>query len=128
MNGQPPIHRTLRAGDGFQAQASKQLHFGLGSDASIKSLQIRWPNGELSEYDGLAVDNIYSITYGEDAVKRVAPHRNTWLTPLPELEKKEPISGASARLNSKLMAPTLSYTDFGSQTKLVDMSKMTAPC
>ncbi len=127
MNSQPPISRTLRAGDGFQAQASKQLHFGLGSDASIKSLQIRWPNGELSEYDGLAVDNIYSITYGQDAVKRVAPHRNTWPTPLPELEKKEPISGASARLNSKLMAPTLSYTDFSGQTKLIDMSKNDGP-
>ena len=127
MNGQPPISRSLRAGDGFQAQASKQLHFGLGSEASIKSLQVRWPNGELSEYDGLAVDNVYTITYGEDAIKRVTPHQNVWPVPIPELEKKNPISGASARLNSKLTAPTLSYTDFSGQKKSIDMTKNEGP-
>lgn len=38
--------RTLRAGEGFLAQSSKWVHFGLGDQQEIERLIVRWPGGE----------------------------------------------------------------------------------
>ncbi|NIP94146.1 MAG: CRTAC1 family protein, partial [Akkermansiaceae bacterium] len=35
--------KTVRAGDGFLAQSSRWLHFGLGQAESIEGLVIHWP-------------------------------------------------------------------------------------
>lgn len=45
--------RTLRAGEGFLAQSSKRLHFGLSSAESVERLRVRWPDGTESEFEGL---------------------------------------------------------------------------
>jgi tetratricopeptide (TPR) repeat protein len=37
--------RTLRAGEGYLAQSSKWLHFGLGRGAHIESVRVDWPGG-----------------------------------------------------------------------------------
>ena len=119
FDNQPPISRTLRAGDGFQAQGSKQLHFGLGSSDSIKSIQVRWPNGEESEYESPAVDCVYTITHGkEDAIQHQRKLME-WPSSLPPLELKDTLSGARASLRSDLPAPQFSYTDFNGEKRLV---------
>ena len=38
--------KTLRAGDGFLSQSSKWLHFGLGKNALIDRVEVRWPGGD----------------------------------------------------------------------------------
>ena len=50
--------RTLRAGEGFVAQSSKWLHFGLGDADKIEKVTVRWPDRAemVEEFSGVAVD------------------------------------------------------------------------
>ncbi|MDG2124296.1 MAG: ASPIC/UnbV domain-containing protein, partial [Verrucomicrobiales bacterium] len=106
--------RTVRAGDGFLAQSSAWLHFGLG-DTPDKSyhLRIRWPDGEIATYErqGLEPGERYLIEHGQ--ANLTAEVRN------PVKLKRPP--GASAvntdDLNSIWLAnqvplPELECTDF----------------
>ena len=42
-----PLTRTVRLGEGFQSQSSKRLHFGLGKNPRIGSVEVRWPGSSL---------------------------------------------------------------------------------
>jgi len=37
--------REVDGGNGYASQSSRRLHFGLGSAASVESVEIRWPSG-----------------------------------------------------------------------------------
>ena len=119
MDNQPPISRTLRAGHGFQAQASKELHFGLGSNASINKVLIRWPNGEEIEYESIEVDKSYNITYGTKKLQPFFKQPSKWPSPLPKLESNVTSSEVSVSLNSKIPAPSFSYTNFKEEEKKI---------
>ena len=82
----PPLIRTLRAGEGFQAQNSKWLHFGLGASDKISRVTVAWPGGETQSYDGVQSDQRYRLVCGDPAVKTERPRTIEWPTPLPELE------------------------------------------
>ncbi len=43
--------RDVRAISGYLSGDSVQLHFGLGKDAVLESLSIRWPDGAVSTVD-----------------------------------------------------------------------------
>jgi len=58
----PQQLRTLRAGEGFLAQSSKWIHFGLGDDAAIDRIVVRWPGGEAQTFRGFAADRRYVLT------------------------------------------------------------------
>ena len=79
--------RTLRAGDGYMAQSSKWLHFGLGKAEQIEKLVVRWPGNEYEQFTnsgspGMPVDNRYLLVQGtgETAVQAV-PDRTVNLQP-----------------------------------------------
>jgi tetratricopeptide (TPR) repeat protein len=59
-----PQLRTLRAGDGFLAQSSKWVHFGLGEATQIIKAVVRWPDGEAEEFTRLEVDGRYRLVQG----------------------------------------------------------------
>lgn len=69
-NGQVQMDEVC-AGMGYASQNSFTLHFGLGEAMFIDRLSIRWPNGEVEAYEGLAVDQHYFITEGEGLVTNV---------------------------------------------------------
>ncbi len=56
--------KTLHAGDGFLAQSTKWLHFGLGDSSSIQKVIVVWPGGELEEFAPLEVDHRYALNQG----------------------------------------------------------------
>jgi peroxiredoxin len=60
------LRRTLYAGEGFIAQSSKRLHFGLGPAETVRSLTVYWPGGTSDRHEGLAVNSRYRITQGAD--------------------------------------------------------------
>lgn len=68
--------RRLYAGDGYLAQSSKRLNFGLGPARRIERLRVRWPDGALDEYRALEVDRRYQVTQGAAAPELVParPH------------------------------------------------------
>ena len=56
--------KSLRAGEGFLAQSSKRLHFGLRDADRIEKIVIRWPSGERETFIAQDVDCHYLLTQG----------------------------------------------------------------
>lgn len=78
-NNAPPLIQTLRGGEGFLAQSSKWVHFGLGPgpEAEIASINVRWPNGERESFPGVPVDSRYLLDQGSGVAETVAPPPRT---------------------------------------------------
>ncbi len=55
---------TLRAGEGFLAQSSKWLHFGLGAATGIESVTVRWPGGEAESFEGVTPNGRFHLLQG----------------------------------------------------------------
>jgi thiol-disulfide isomerase/thioredoxin len=77
--------KSLRAGEGFLAQSSKSLHFGLGSSRAAPTVRVHWPGGSVQEFANLAVDRQYLLTQDEHA-PRVwkRPAGKLAITPTPQ--------------------------------------------
>jgi enediyne biosynthesis protein E4 len=52
--------REVDGGNGYAGQSMQRVHFGLGADAAIASLQIRWPSGILQTVTA-PVDKITTV-------------------------------------------------------------------
>jgi tetratricopeptide (TPR) repeat protein len=61
------LAETLRAGEGYLAQSSKWLHFGLGDAAAIAGVTVRWPGGETESFAGTAPGGRYHLAQGSGA-------------------------------------------------------------
>ncbi len=60
----------------FLSQNSAALHFGLGKDTQVKSIQIRWPDGSQREYKDIPINrqaivkkNSGEVEYADGSVK-----------------------------------------------------------
>ena len=60
-DGARTLIKSLRAGDGFIAQSSKWLHFGLGDSRLIDRVVVRWPGGAVEDLAGLESNGRYRI-------------------------------------------------------------------
>lgn len=45
------------------AQSHDRIHFGLGANSSV-DLEIRWPDGQVENFPGVAADAVYVVTQG----------------------------------------------------------------
>ncbi len=66
--------KRLFAGDGYLAQSSKRLLFGLGSAQGEASATVRWPDGSTQSFEGLALDARHRLVHGSAAAEPVAAH------------------------------------------------------
>jgi enediyne biosynthesis protein E4 len=64
----------VRGGSSYLSQNDLRLHFGLGKESKIDSVEIQWPNSPTEKLSGLVADKIYTITES---------HGITATTPLP---------------------------------------------
>lgn len=71
--------REVRAGDGYLAQNSKTLHFGLANAGVIDSVCVRWPSGLCEEHAALAVNTRHLLAEGQQST--MAPARSVVLPP-----------------------------------------------
>jgi hypothetical protein len=55
----------VRAGGSYNSTNDSRLHFGLGNDGVISSMEIRWPSGLQQEFSQVPTDAIYEITEGK---------------------------------------------------------------
>ena len=46
------------------SQNDKRIHFGLGANATVSSLVVEWPSGEVNEFTNVAAGSIYRVTEG----------------------------------------------------------------
>jgi hypothetical protein len=66
----------VRAGGSYLSTNDVRLHFGLGSDAMMKNIQIQWPSGLKDELKNVPADAIYTIVEGQgiqNTIKLPAP-------------------------------------------------------
>jgi Flp pilus assembly protein TadD/peroxiredoxin len=80
--GNEKLIRTAHAGDGYLSQASKWIHFGLGSSESIDEVKVRWPGGHAEKFAGISVDGQFLLRQGTSQAERWhPPQRTVALTP-----------------------------------------------
>ena len=104
--GTPRSIKTLRAGEGFLAQNSKWLHFGLGTTSgentpTVNKVLVHWPGGEVEEYRDLAIDQHHVLTQGSGAIHTLAiPARDLALSP-----SDQPTATATTQFTLRLLHP-----------------------
>ncbi|MCH8839246.1 MAG: tetratricopeptide repeat protein [Planctomycetes bacterium] len=79
-SGHPPLIKTLRAGEGFLAQSSKWLHFGLGAADVVDKVTVHWPGGDIEQFTSIDVDHRYRLIQGSGTARDITlPARETKL-------------------------------------------------
>jgi peroxiredoxin len=65
------LRRTLHAGEGFLAQSTKRLHFGLADAEAVDRIEVEWPDGTRSECEGVPAGSRLRIVQDEEGGARV---------------------------------------------------------
>jgi enediyne biosynthesis protein E4 len=58
----------VRGGASYLSQNDLRLHFGLGKEAKLESVEIQWPSGLMEKLQNVAADNIYTLIEGKGIV------------------------------------------------------------
>ncbi|MBI3940604.1 MAG: CRTAC1 family protein [Acidobacteria bacterium] len=74
--GNRSLIREVSGGNGYSAQSSTRLHFGLGAADRIESLEIRWPSGLVQKLD-VPLDRISYIKEGTGMIAAPAASEGT---------------------------------------------------
>ncbi|HET6880162.1 MAG TPA: CRTAC1 family protein, partial [Pirellulales bacterium] len=66
--GDEILVQQVQCTGGYLSQSSKVLHFGLGNDATIDRVEIRWPSGTRQVIDAPAADMLHEVSEDSRAV------------------------------------------------------------
>jgi hypothetical protein len=69
--GKRTLVDEVRSGSSYDSNNDMRVHFGLGTAATMDSVEVRWPGGRTERFTGLAVDSIHNLKEG--AGSPVAP-------------------------------------------------------
>jgi hypothetical protein len=56
------LHNRVSVSVGLMSSSDRRVHFGLGSETAIRSIEIRWPRGTRQTLQNIAADQILTIT------------------------------------------------------------------
>lgn len=131
VNGKPVTQtQTLKAGEGYLAQNSKWLHFGLGNATQINALRVTWPSGKTDSIDTLGPNSWYTVKEG---TATATPWTPPTLKPRTPSEFNAPTISDKARivLLNPIPLPPINYstqdgeqrsaTQPGEKAKLVNL-------
>jgi enediyne biosynthesis protein E4 len=62
--GEPAQLAEVRGGSSYLSQNDLRLHFGLGAQAEVQSVEIAWPSGERQRLGPLRADRAWSVVEG----------------------------------------------------------------
>ena len=62
----------VRAGGSYLSSNDPRLHFGLGAEATMNEVEIRWPSGKVEVMNNIPADFIYTIVEGEGIKDKAA--------------------------------------------------------
>jgi len=54
----------VRGGASYLSQNDLRLHFGLGKESNLNSVEVQWPSGLVEKLQNVAPDNIYTLVEG----------------------------------------------------------------
>jgi hypothetical protein len=60
----------VRSGSSYNSSSDLRLHFGLGAEVRILSIEVRWPNGEIEHFQCDAIDRILELVEGTAKTKQ----------------------------------------------------------
>ena len=55
----------VRGGASYLSQNDLRLHFGLGKESNLDSVEVQWPSGLVEKLQNVAPDNIYTLVEGK---------------------------------------------------------------
>ncbi len=115
----PTLRKTLRAGDGYLAQSSKWLHFGLGQLDKVDQIVVTWPDGSVEQFEGVGADGRYLIQQGQSEPPRTMPRREG--VQLAQTDAKPPTRSDEIHVLSLsyVPMPQLSYRTYEDQLEQV---------
>lgn len=73
MAGNLTLFDQRKGGMSYQSAQDPRLHFGLGKQKMIDSVEIRWPSGMLTRLGSLRSDQIIAVKEGTGIVPRAFP-------------------------------------------------------
>jgi len=59
----------VRSGGSYYSQNDLRVHFGVGKNQRIKTIEIRWPSGQLETLSDLAVNQLITVKEGSGIVR-----------------------------------------------------------
>jgi hypothetical protein len=62
----------VRAGGSYLSSNDPRLHFGLGGEAKMDEVEIKWPSGKVEILHDVPADFIYTIVEGEGLKSKIA--------------------------------------------------------
>ena len=60
----------VRSGSSYDSNNDIRLHFGLGHETRVASIEVRWPSGRDEEFPGVAADQIITLKEGSGKLKK----------------------------------------------------------
>ncbi|MHB1700083.1 MAG: CRTAC1 family protein [Acidobacteriaceae bacterium] len=55
----------VRSGSSYNSSSDLRLHFGLGAEDKLQSIEVNWPNGESETFEATSVDKVIDLTEGK---------------------------------------------------------------
>jgi hypothetical protein len=55
------LYNHVTTSVGFMSSSNKRVHFGLGQETAIKSVEIRWPRGAVQTLENVPVDRVLKV-------------------------------------------------------------------
>ena len=115
------ISQTVYAGDAFLSQGTRWLQFGLGKDAEVENVSIRWPNeaGDVETFEGVTRNGRFELIQGTGIAKDAKIDRGE-LVVKPSAMKPAPRSDQHRiPLVFKLPVPEVQYKAFDGKQKTI---------
>ncbi len=101
--------KTLRAGDGFLAQSSKWLHFGLGKVDQIEKVMVTWPGGKTEQFTDVKADHRCYLVQGEGRAACERENGRELVLQPGEVRTSPPTSNAKIPLTTLIPMPPQGY-------------------
>jgi hypothetical protein len=55
------LYNHVSVSSGFMSSSDKRVHFGLGAERAVRSLEIRWPGGKTQTLENPPIDRVLKI-------------------------------------------------------------------
>jgi hypothetical protein len=72
--GQRVLVDEVRSGSSYDSNNDLRMHFGLGKNARVEWVEVRWPSGLNEKYSALQVDGIRTLKEGSGVATAKATH------------------------------------------------------
>jgi len=104
--------QTLKAGEGYLAQSSKSLHFGLGDHTKIDHIVVRWPGGDREIFRQVSADSRCRLIQGSGVASVLTAGSRKVALAAQQASTTRVNRSARIIAHGPLPLPPLKYKDF----------------